>query len=88
VGHLGCFHNLAIVNTAAMVGSAGLRFLYSFLYSEYFNHIQVLNFLLLPYPRDSNIFSRLGKAKTCISQIFIIKIYELKCNIWHGIFTL
>jgi hypothetical protein len=33
-----------------MVVSAGLRFLYSFLYREYITHIQVLSFLLLPYP--------------------------------------
>jgi hypothetical protein len=33
-----------------MVASASLRFLYSFLYREYINHIQFLSFLLLPYP--------------------------------------
>jgi hypothetical protein len=33
-----------------MVVPASLRFLYSFLYSEYINHIQVFNFLPLPYP--------------------------------------
>jgi hypothetical protein len=33
-----------------MMVSAGLRFLYSFLYREYITHIQVLSFLLLPYP--------------------------------------
>jgi hypothetical protein len=31
-----------------MVGSPGLRILYSFLYREYIGHIHLLSFLLLP----------------------------------------
>jgi hypothetical protein len=46
--HLYQNHSL-LPSSLTIVASASLRLLYSFLYSEYMNYIQVLYFLLFPY---------------------------------------
>jgi hypothetical protein len=50
--HVYTYYNISqcfYLSPFLMVVSDDLRFLYSFFYREYINHIQVLSFLLLPY---------------------------------------
>jgi hypothetical protein len=44
-----CLISSVLPGPLPIVASASLRLLYSLLYSEHINHIQVLGFLLLPY---------------------------------------
>jgi hypothetical protein len=45
------YHTFSLLpSPLPIVASANLRLLYSFLYSEHINHIQVFVFLPLPYP--------------------------------------
>jgi hypothetical protein len=63
-----------------MVGSASLRFSYSFLYRDYITCIQVLSCLLLPSP--SRAWSPLSVTSVCIRSIF--HIWERTCSFWHS----
>jgi hypothetical protein len=75
----------SILVSFLMVVSAGLRFLYSFLYMEYINHIQVFSFLLLPYPScawSPIVWPVLHNIATFVLGLYSKYIYICIKNMW------